>query len=86
MRNTFVLEKRNDNIAKEATLQAQMNVDLKEKAEILYQEQGTSFAEVERILAKQSVLKKGISFLISANHRNTYDRFSQYEDPVKWEQ
>ena len=37
-------------MAKEATLQVRMDADLKEKAETLYKEMGTSFAEAVRIL------------------------------------
>ena len=42
-------------MAKEATLQVRMDADLKEKAETLYKEMGTSFAEAVRIFAQQSV-------------------------------
>jgi len=73
-------------MAKEATLQVRMDADLKEKAEALYQELGTSFAEAVRIFAKQSVLENGMPFMISANRTNTYGRLSEYADPVKREQ
>lgn len=72
-------------MAKEATLQVRIDADLKEKAEALYRELGTSFAEAVRIFAKQSVLKNGMPFVISANHGNTYGRLSKYADPAKRE-
>lgn len=73
-------------MAKEATLQVRMDADLKEKAEALYRELGTSFAEAVRIFAKQSVLENGMPFVVSANRRNTYGSLSKYADPVKREQ
>lgn len=84
--STFVLQMGGGTMAKEATLQVRMDADLKEKAEALYRELGTSFAEAVRIFAKQSVLENGMPFVISANHRNTYGRLSKYADPVKREQ
>lgn len=73
-------------MAKEETLQVRMDANLKEKAEVLYREMGTSFAEAVRIFAKQSVLENGMPFVISANHRNTYGRLSKYADSAKKEQ
>lgn len=73
-------------MAKEATLQVRMDADLKEKAEALYRELGTSFAEAVRIFAKQSVLENGMPFVITANNKNTYGRLSKYADSQKWEQ
>ena len=70
-------------MAKEATLQVRMDADLKEKAEALYRELGTSFAEAVRIFAKQSILENGMPFVISAPPRNTYGRLSKYADPAK---
>ncbi len=49
---------------KEATLQVRMDADLKEQAEILYKNLGTSFAEAVRIFAKQSVQDKAMPFTI----------------------
>lgn len=71
-------------MAKEATLQVRMDAELKEQAEALYREMGTSLAEAVRIFAKQSVLEKGMPFMMSANHRNTYGRLSKYADSDKW--
>lgn len=42
-------------MAKEATLQVRMDSELKEQAELLYKQLGTSFAEAARIFARQSV-------------------------------
>ena len=49
-------------MAKEATLQVRMDAELKEQAEILYKQLGTSFAEAVRIFARQSVMEKGMPF------------------------
>lgn len=73
-------------MAKQATLQVRMDADLKEKAEALYRELGTSFAEAVRIFAKQSVQENGMPFVITANRGNTYGGLSQYADLQKREQ
>ncbi len=49
-------------MAKEATLQVRMDAELKEQAEILYKQLGTSFAEAVRIFARQSVQEKAMPF------------------------
>lgn len=49
-------------MAKEATLQVRMDSELKEQAELLYKQLGTSFAEAVRIFAKQSVEERGMPF------------------------
>lgn len=70
-------------MAKEATLQVRMDADLKEKAEALYREMGTSLAEAVRIFARQSVLENGLPFVVTANKvnkANTYGRLSRYAD------
>ena len=51
-------------MAKEATLQVRMDSELKEQAEQLYRDMGTSFAEAVRIFARQSVLENGMPFII----------------------
>lgn len=51
-------------MSKDATLQVRMDADLKEQAEILYKNLGTSFAEAVRIFAKQSVEENGMPFVI----------------------
>lgn len=68
-------------MAKEATLQVRMDADLKEKAEALYRDMGTSFAEAVRIFAMQSVHENGMPFVMTtANRNNTYRRLSRYAD------
>lgn len=49
-------------MAKEATLQVRMDSELKEQAELLYKQLGTSFAEAVRIFAKQSVEERAMPF------------------------
>lgn len=49
-------------MAKEATLQVRMDSELKEQAEVLYKQLGTSFAEAVRIFARQSVGRKSNAF------------------------
>ena len=49
-------------MAKEATLQVRMDSELKEQAELLYKQLGTSFAEAVRIFAQQSVEDKAMPF------------------------
>ena len=47
---------------KEAILEIKMDSDLKEQAEKLYEQMGTTFAEAIRIFAKQSVREKAMPF------------------------
>ncbi|MEZ3435919.1 MAG: type II toxin-antitoxin system RelB/DinJ family antitoxin [Lachnospiraceae bacterium] len=49
-------------MAKEATLQVRMDLELKEQVELLYKQLGTSFAEAVRIFARQSVEEQGMPF------------------------
>lgn len=59
-------------MAKEATLQVRMDSELKEQAELLYKQLGTSFAEAVRIFARQSVEERAMPFtmrLISPESR-----------------
>lgn len=49
-------------MAKEATLQVRMDSELKEQAELLYKQLGTSFAEAVRIFARQSVEDRAMPF------------------------
>lgn len=51
-------------MAKEATLQVRMDADLKEQAENLYRQLGTSFAEAVRIFARQSVEEHAMPFVM----------------------
>ena len=49
-------------MANEATLQVWMDSELKEQAELLYKQLGTSFAEAVRIFARQSVEDRAMPF------------------------
>lgn len=59
---------------KEATLQIQMDADLKEQVEELYNKLGTSFAEAIRIFARQSVQEKAMPFRICMVEQETDKR------------
>lgn len=75
------MQKEGGIMAKKATLQVRMDADLKKKAESLYRDMGTSFAEVVRIFAMKRVQENGMPFGVTANRKNTYERLSQYADP-----
>lgn len=47
---------------RESILEVKMDSDLKEQAERLYEQMGTTFAEAIRIFAKQSVREKAMPF------------------------
>ena len=47
---------------KESILEIKMDSELKEQAEKLYEQMGTTFAEAIRIFAKQSVREKAMPF------------------------
>lgn len=49
-------------MAKATILQIEIDSDLKEQAELLYERMGTSFAEAVRIFARQSVEDKAMPF------------------------
>lgn len=71
-------------MAKEATLQVRMDSELKEQAELLYKQLGTSFAEAVRIFAKQSVEEKAMPFtmhLASSSKRTLGIANGQYAIP-----
>ena len=59
-------------MAKEATLQVRMDAELKEKAETLYRDMGTSLAEAVRIFAAQSVAQNGMPFQVTANRGRAF--------------
>lgn len=58
-------------VAKEAILQVRMDSELKEQAELLYKQLGTSFAEAVRIFAKQSVEDRAMPFTMHLSVANT---------------
>ncbi len=51
-------------MAKESVLQIRIDSDLKEAAEELYREMGTSLSEAVRIFARQSVIANGLPFAL----------------------
>ena len=58
-------------MAKEATLQVRMDAELKEQAELLYKQLGTSFAEAVRIFARQSVEDRAMPFTMHLSASKT---------------
>ena len=52
-------------MAKEAVLQVRMDAELKESADTLFKNMGTSFAEVVRMMAQKSVDIGGIPFALT---------------------
>ena len=61
-------------MAKEEILQVRMDAELKEQAEQLYKDMGTSLAEAVRIFARQSVLENGMPFQIHIPQQNSTQR------------
>lgn len=61
-------------MAKEATLQVRMDAELKEEAEQLYKDMGTSLAEAVRIFTRQSVQEQGMPFRIHISSRDPRKR------------
>ena len=51
---------------KESVLQIRIDTSLKDAAESLYREMGTTFSEAVRIFARQSVLSRGMPFALRA--------------------
>lgn len=68
-------------MAKEATLQVRMDAELKEKAEELYRNLGTSLAEAVRIFAKQSVEENAMPFVIHVPKKNVRGMAAKYANP-----
>ena len=70
-------------MAKEAVLQVRMDAELKEKAEKLYKDMGTSLSEAVRIFAMQSIKENGMPFKISADRKSAFGRLASYSDKTK---
>ena len=68
-------------MAKEATLQVRMDVEMKEKVELLYRSMGTSFTEAVRMLAKQSLAENGMPFQLTTNKSQAFGIASKYANP-----
>ena len=54
-------------MAKESVLQIRIDTALKDAAESLYRDMGTTFSEAVRIFARQSVLSRGMPFSLRAS-------------------
>ena len=67
-------------MAKEATLQVRMDLDMKEQVEALYARMGTSFSEAVRIFAAQSLLSGGMPLTLRAYPRKStaYGLLAEY--------
>lgn len=64
---------------KEAVLQIRIDSSLKEAAEALYRDMGTSFPEAVRMFARQSVVLGGMPF--SLRTASSGGAFSAYANP-----
>ncbi len=70
---------------KEAVLQIRIDSSLKEAAESLYHDMGTTFSEAVRMFARQSVLVGGMPFALRAGLSRTASSggvFSAYANPA----
>lgn len=68
-------------MALDATLQVRMDAKVKEQVEALYRRQGTTFAEVVRMLAAQSLLEQGMPFQVAANRGKSFGIASSIARP-----
>ena len=71
-------------MAKESVLQIRIDTALKDAAESLYRDMGTTFSEAVRIFARQSVLSRGMSFSLraSAPEGRSAGAFADYANPA----
>ena len=73
---------------KSTVMQFRMDKELKQEAETLFRELGTSFAEALRIFARQCVLTRSMPIAITLPRHasaSASGTFSQYADPAKRE-
>lgn len=68
-------------MAKDVVLQVRMDSELKQQAEAVYTNLGTSFAEAVRIFARQSVLMNGMPFPVRNEIRKAGGMLSKYANP-----
>ena len=69
---------------KSTVMQFRMDAGLKQDAEELFRELGTSFAEALRIFARQCVLTRSMPIAIAMpRHESASGAFAQYADPDK---
>ena len=71
-------------MAKESVLQIRIDTALKDAAESLYRDMGTTFSEAVRIFARQSVLSRGMPFSLraSAPEGRSAGAFAGYANPA----
>ena len=69
---------------KSTVMQFRMNSALKQEAEQLFSDLGTSFAEALRIFARQCVLTRSMPITIAMpRHETASGALAQYADPAK---
>lgn len=68
-------------MAKDAILQVRMDAELKEKVEQLYRSMGTSFSEIVRVLAMQSLIENGVPFRITVKRGQSFRALSDLANP-----
>lgn len=69
-------------MAMESVVQVRMDTELKEVAEKLYKELGTSFAEAVRIFAKKSVDEQAIPFSVrKVKTHKAFGALKKYANP-----
>ena len=69
---------------KSTVMQFRMDAELKNEAETLFRNLGTSFAEALRIFARQSVLTSSMPIAIAMPRQETASgAFAKYADPAK---
>ena len=69
---------------KSTVMQFRMDMGLKQEAEALFRELGTSFAEALRIFARQCVLTHSMPISIALpQHETASGSFAKYADPDK---
>lgn len=61
-------------MGKDATLQVRMDADIKERAELLYKQLGTSLAESVRMFAAQSLEDNAMPFTLHLSKRSSGQR------------
>ena len=71
-------------MAKESVLQIRIDTTLKDAAESLYRDMGTTFSEAVRIFARQSVLSRGMPFSLRASppEGRSAGVFADYSNPA----
>ena len=71
-------------MAMQSVLHVRMDTELKEAAEKLYEELGTSFAEAVRIFAKKSVDEQAIPFSVNkVKKHKAFGALKKYANPSK---